>query len=93
MLATERVKFQPGDYQRKELVQNFVDELAFAWMCGTGRVPTYSKPSKRSKNPSPFAALLTAVNGVLPNTLQSRNNFRDYAQRSVKRMRKETIAP
>jgi hypothetical protein len=86
-LAAEHVKFQPGDYQRKELVQNFVDELALAWMCGTGRVPTYSKPSKRSRNPSPFAALLTAVNRILP--VQSRNNFRDYAQRSVKQMKKE----
>jgi hypothetical protein len=88
-LAAERAKFQPGDYQRKELVQNFVNELAVAWMCGTGRVPTYSKPSKRSRNPSRFAALLTAVNGVLPDTIQSPNNFRDYAQRSVKQMRKE----
>jgi hypothetical protein len=88
-LAAERVKFQPGDYQRKYYVQEFIDELAFAWICGTGRLPTYSKMSERSHNPSPFAAFLTGVNSVLPECMQSANSFRDYAQKSVKRMKEE----
>lgn len=88
MVAAERVKFQPGDYQRKDFVQKFVDEIAFAWICGTGQLPTYSKPSHRSRNQSPFADLLIAINGtILPDHIRSRNDFRDYGQNSVKLMK------
>ena len=88
MLAAERIKLQPGDHQRNEHIQRFVDEIAFAWICGTGQFPTYSKQSRRSRNPSPFAALLIAMNKtILPEHMRSRNDFRDYAQNSVKRMK------
>jgi hypothetical protein len=59
--------------------------MAFAWATGTGKLPTYSKPSRRSRNQSPFAALLTTINKQFFNTeLQSQNDFRDHAIKSVK---------
>jgi hypothetical protein len=61
-LAAERVQFQPGDFQRDDAAQNFVDEMASAWIAGTGCLPTYSRQSSRSRRPSPFAELLIAIN-------------------------------
>jgi hypothetical protein len=90
MVAEERVKFRPGDPQRKDHVQEFVDCIGLAWICGTGRLPTYSKVSGRSRGPSPFAALMIAINTqILPKHMQSQNYFRDYAQKSVKRLKQE----
>jgi hypothetical protein len=85
MLAAERVGYQAGDYQRDSIAQKFTDEMAFAWPTGTGKLPTYSKPSRRSRNQSPFAALLTAINKqFFDPELQSHNDFRDHAVKSVK---------
>jgi hypothetical protein len=87
-LAAERVEFQPGDYQRDDAAREFVDLLAFAWICGTGRLPTYSTPSPRSRRPSPFAELLTAINEkILDSKTRSSNSFRSYALQSVDHMK------
>jgi hypothetical protein len=87
-LAAERVEFQPGDYQRDNAAREFVDAMAFAWICGTGRLPTYSTPSPRSRRPSPFAELLTAINAkILDSKTRSSKSFRSYALQSVNRMK------
>jgi hypothetical protein len=57
-LAAERVTFGPGDAQRDQIAQDFTDQLASAWHSATEMLPTYSKPTLRLKNPSPFAHLL-----------------------------------
>jgi hypothetical protein len=57
-LAAERVTFQPGDYQRDETAREFMDAMAFAWICGTGRLPTYSSPSLHIAAPPATGALL-----------------------------------
>jgi hypothetical protein len=87
-LAAERVEFQPGDFQRDDAAQNFVDEMALVWIAGTGCLPTYSRQSTRSRRPSPFAELLIAINEkVFESKIRSHNDFREYALKSVKRMK------
>jgi hypothetical protein len=89
-LAAERVEFQLGDFQRDDAAREFVDAMAFAWICGTARLPTYSSPSTRSRKPSPFAELIAAVNErIFSSGIRSPNNFREYGQGSVKRMKDE----
>jgi hypothetical protein len=87
-LAAERVEFLPGDFQRDDAAQEFVDKMALAWISGTGYLPTYSRPTARLRKPSPFAKLLRAVNQKVFNPkIRSPNDFREYALRSVKRMK------
>jgi hypothetical protein len=85
--AAKRVKLESGDYQRNDAAQTLTNELAYAWMCGTGEYPTYSRLNKQSKNLSPFGQLLKNINlnGLVGNE-RSQNNFRDYALKSVKTM-------
>ena len=87
-LAAERLLFQPGDIQRDDIARTFTDMMASAWMEATGKIPSYAKPSPRSRNPSPFASLLDSINkGFLRAAYQSKNNFRDYASASIKQLR------
>jgi hypothetical protein len=87
-LAAKKVTFGPGDAQRDQIAQDFTDQLASAWHSATERVPTYSRPTSRLKNPSPFARLLETINQKL---LRERhrypNNFLEYGVKSVKRLR------
>ena len=88
MLAAERLTFQAGDKQRDDIARNFTYEMTHAWMSATGTVPTYAKPSPRSRKPSPFAMLLASINrGFLPADFQSKNDFRDYAIASIKQLK------
>jgi hypothetical protein len=89
MLAAERLLFQPGDMQRDDIARTFTDMMATAWMEATGKIPSYAKPSPRSRNPSPFASLLDSINkGFLQAAYQSKNNFRDHASASIKQLRR-----
>ena len=88
-LAAERVTFGPGDAQRDQIAQDFTDQLASAWYSATDMLPTYSKPTSRLKNPSPFAHLLLTINqDLLKKRHRSANNFREYGIKSVKGVRK-----
>jgi len=87
-LANERVSFGPGDAQWDQIAQDFADQLASGWHSATEMLPTCSKPTKRLKNPSPFAHLLQTINqGLLKERHQSPNNFFEYGVKSVKRLR------
>ena len=87
-LAAERVTFGPGDAQRDQIAQDFTDQLASAWHSATERKPTYSRPTPRLKNPSPFARLLETINQRLLNKRhQSPNNFFEYGAKAIKRLR------
>ncbi|MFY9839888.1 MAG: hypothetical protein WAK55_26135 [Xanthobacteraceae bacterium] len=89
MLAAERLLFQPGDMQRDYIARTFTDMMASAWMEATEKIPSYAKPSLRSRNPSPFTSLLDSINkGFLRTAYQSKNNFRDYASASIKQLRR-----
>jgi hypothetical protein len=91
-LAAERVTFGPGDAQRDQIAQDFTDQLASAWHSATERA-TYSRPTRRLKNPSPFAHLLQTINqDLLKKRHRSANNFREYGIKSVKRLR-QLIGP
>ena len=56
-LAVEKLEFQPGDFQRDEIVREFVDAMMFAWMSATGVRPTISK-----SKPLAFQRLLATIN-------------------------------
>jgi len=87
-LADELVSFGPGDSQRDQIAQDFTDLLASAWHSATERKPTYSRPTPRLKNPSPFARLLETINQkLLKEGHRSANNLREYGIKSVKRFR------
>jgi hypothetical protein len=76
MLAAERLLFQPGDILRDDIARTFTDTMGSAWMEATGRIPSYARPSPRSRNPSPFASLLGSINKrFLQAAYQSKNNF------------------
>jgi hypothetical protein len=87
-LAAERVTFGPGDAQRDQIAQDFTDQLASAWHSATERKPTYSRPTARLKNPSPFARLLETINQkLLKERHRSPNNFFEYGAKAIKRLR------
>jgi hypothetical protein len=87
-LAAERFTFGPGDAQRDRIAQDFADQLASAWHSATERVPTYSRPTQRLKNPSPFARLLKTINQrLLKEHHRSPNNFFEYGAKAIKRLR------
>jgi hypothetical protein len=86
-LAAERVTFGPGDAQRDQIAQDFTDQLASAWHRATKTWPTCSKPTRRLKNPSPFARLLKTINQeLLMKRHRSPNNFFEYGVKAVKRL-------
>jgi hypothetical protein len=86
-LADERVSFGPGDAQRDQIAQDFTDQLASAWPSATGKRPTYSRPTPRLKNPSPFARLLETINQrLLKERHRSPNNFSEYGAKAIKRL-------
>ncbi|MFL6821054.1 MAG: hypothetical protein ACJ8FA_00610 [Xanthobacteraceae bacterium] len=86
-IAAERVTFGPGDAQRDQIAQDFTDQLASTWHSATAMLPTFSKPTPRLKNPSPFAHLLQTINqDLLKKRHRSPNNFREYGIKSVKRL-------
>jgi hypothetical protein len=87
-LADERVTLGPGDAQRDQIAQDFTDQLASAWRAATGRKPTYSRPTPRLKNPSPFARLLETINQrLLKERHRSPNDFFQYGAKAIKRLR------
>ena len=86
-LADELVSFGPGDSQRDQIAQDFTDLLASAWHSATERKPTYSRPTPRLKNPSPFARLLETINQeLLAERHRSPNNFFEYGAKAIKRL-------
>ena len=88
-LSIEKVGFDAGgDAQRDVISQEFCDEIAYAWTSGTGRIPTYPKPNRKSRNSSRFAALIETINDkVLPDELKQ--EFRYFGIRAVARMRRK----
>jgi len=87
-IAAERVTFGPGDAQRDQIAQDFTDQLAFTWHSATAMLPTYSRPTPRLKNPSPFARLLETINqNLLKERHRSPNNFFEYGAKAIKRLR------
>jgi len=87
-LAAEQVTFGPGDAQQDQIARDFTDQLASAWHSATERLPTYSRPTPRLKNCSPFARLLETINQeVLEKRHRSPNKFLEYGIKSVKRFR------
>jgi len=87
-LADELVSFGPGDAQRDQIAQDFTDQLASAWHSATERKLTYSRPTPRLKNPSPFARLLETINQtLLKERHRSPNNFFEYGAKAIKRLR------
>jgi hypothetical protein len=90
-LAAKRVSFGPGDAQRDQIAQDFTDQLASAWHSATERKLTYSRPTPRLKNPSPFARLLETINQtLLKERHRSPNNFFEYGAKAIKRLRQLT---
>jgi hypothetical protein len=86
-LADDRVSFGPGDAQRDQIAQDFTDQLASAWHSATERNPTYSRPTRRLKNPSPFARLLETINQeLLAERHRSPNDFFEYGAKAIKRL-------
>ncbi len=77
-LAVERVELQPGDFQRDEIAQEFCNELAYAWISGTGKIPTISEPNKRTRSPSAFLRLLELLNNNIDQTFYHPTAFRNY---------------
>jgi hypothetical protein len=87
-LAAERVTFGPGDAQRDQIAQDFTDQLASAWRRAAKTWPTCSRPTRRLKNPSPFALLMKTINqDLLKKRHRSPNNFREHGIKSVKHLR------
>ena len=92
-LAIEKVEFQPGDFQRDEIVREFADAMVFAWMSATGAVPTISK-----SRPLPFQQLLATINReILRPEVRHKTDFRSAAvlaaERARRRMRGKNPRP
>jgi hypothetical protein len=88
-MALERVELQSGDFQRDDVAQDFCDDLALAWISGTGRLPTFSKSNPRSRNGSPFAQLLSLVNvSIIEPVWRHGTDFRNYGFNASNKMRK-----
>jgi len=86
--AIKQITFRPGDAQRDVVAQTFTDLMVAAWCSGTGQLPTASRRSKRTRNSSPFCGLLATINSkILPEPHRSDNDFREYAIKSVKRLK------
>jgi hypothetical protein len=64
-LAAEQLKRKPGDYQRNPTVNVFVEEMMLAWVSGTGQIPTCATRNSKSKNDSPFLAMLKRINSEI----------------------------
>ena len=88
-LAAERVEFQSGDFQRDEIAQELCNDLALAWISGTGQRPTFSKSNPRLRNKSAFAELLSLVNNSILNPLyRHETDFRTYGVKACDLLRK-----
>jgi hypothetical protein len=88
-IAVERVEYQSGDFQRDKIAQDLCDDLALAWISGTGRLPTFSKPNPRLRNKSGFAELLSLVNNsIIEPQFKHKADFRNYGVNSRNKMRK-----
>ena len=89
-IAVERVEFQPGDFQRDDIAQDLCDDLALAWISGTAKLPTFSKPHPRLRNKSGFAELLSLVNNsIIEPQFKHKADFRNYGVNSRNKMRKK----
>jgi hypothetical protein len=88
--AAERVELRPGDFQRDEIAQELCNELAFAWISGTGQLPTFSESNSRLRNKSPFAELLSLINdSILDPRYRQESSFRTYGVKARDLMRKK----
>jgi hypothetical protein len=89
-IAVERVEFQSGDFQRDDIAQELCDGLARAWIFGTAKLPTFSKPNPRSRSKSSFAELLSLVNGsIIEPHLKHDHDFRNYGVNARDNMREQ----
>jgi hypothetical protein len=89
-IAVERVEYQWGDFQRDTIAQDLCDDLALAWISGTGRLPTFSKPNPRLRNKSGFAELLSLVNNsIVEPQFKHKADFGNYGVNSRNKMRKK----
>ena len=80
-LALEKLEFQPGDFQRDEIVREFADAMVLAWMSATGAVPTISK-----SKPLPFQLLMATINReILKPEIRHSTDFRSHAVLAVGR--------
>jgi hypothetical protein len=89
-LSIEKIEFGPGgDALRDDISQEFCNEMAYAWILGTGQIPTYPKPNPKSRKLSLFASLLKNINDeVLPIELRNQNGFQYFGIQAVDQMRK-----
>ena len=88
-LAAERVELQAGDFQRDEIAQEFCNELAYAWISGTGKIPTVSELNSKSRETSAFLRLLDLVNDNIDQIFRHRTAFRNYGANARDKMRQE----
>jgi hypothetical protein len=88
-LAAERVELQAGDFQRDEIAQELCNELAYAWICGTGEIPTVSEPSRTYRTKSPFLSLLALVNKNIDSRFHHSTEFRNYGAKARDEMRRQ----
>jgi hypothetical protein len=89
-IAVERVEFQAGDFQRDSIAQDLSDDLALAWISGTGKLPTFSRPHPRLRHKSSFAELLSLVNNsIIEPQFRHKTDFRNHGVNSRNRMRKK----
>lgn len=88
-LAIEKVGFGPGgDSLRDDIAQEFCNDLAYAWILVTDRIPTFPKPNPQSRKLSPFANLLRRVNDeVLLEYARNDGAFQYFGIQAVARMR------
>jgi hypothetical protein len=88
-LSIEKVGFGPGgEALRDDISQEFCNELSYAWVLGTGQIPTYAKPNPKSRKLSFFAGLLKSINDeILPIELKSQNAFEYFGIRAVEQLR------
>lgn len=89
-LSIEKIEFGPGgDALRDDISQEFCGNMAYAWILGTGQIPTYPKPNPKSRKLSLFASLLKSINDeVLPLELKNQNEFQYFGIQAVDQMRK-----
>jgi hypothetical protein len=88
-VAAEKVELGAGDFQRDEIAQELCIELAIAWVSGTGKIPTVSKPSKTYRPNSPFLSLLALVNENIDQKFRHQTEFRNYATKARDEMRRQ----
>ncbi len=88
--AEERITPDGGEARRDQPAADFLDGLAYAWRCGTGRLPTWGVDRERERGPSPFRAYVETVNTLLPADWQSENDFETYALATIRALKRRT---